>query len=92
MANLLKTLVLSLTIVGAGAFTVAAHAETTQSNHAQEGVEDAAKNMKKAGRDVKDKGCEMINGKMQCAGKKAMSKARNAKDEIKDKANDTETK
>lgn len=92
MKNALKMMVLSMALLGASGMAVSVHAETTAAEKVQEGAEDAAKNVKKAGRHVKDKACEMVNGKMECAGKKVMNKARNAKDEIKDKANDIEKK
>jgi hypothetical protein len=40
------------------------------------------KEAKKTVRDVKDKTCEMVNGKMQCAGKKIKHKAQDAVDDI----------
>jgi hypothetical protein len=49
---------------------------------------DVSKNAKKAGRDVQDATCNMVNGKMECAGKKAKHKIQNATDEVKDKADD----
>lgn len=81
-----------MAVLGTGSIAVLANAETTAGEKVQEGLEDAGKNTKQAGRAMKDKACEMVNGKLECAGKKAMNKARNAKDEIKDKANDIEKK
>ncbi len=88
----LKALVLTLAFVGSATLTFSVHAETTAGERVQEGLEDAGKSMKKTGRDIKDKACEMINGKLECVGKKAANKLRNAKDELKDKANDIEKK
>lgn len=90
MKNLMKAFVLATALIGFNGIGFVAHAETTTGDKVQEGVEDAGKNTKKAYRDAKDKACEMVNGKMECAGKRAMNKARNAKDEVKDKANDVE--
>ncbi|MBC7742271.1 MAG: hypothetical protein H7061_08740 [Bdellovibrionaceae bacterium] len=49
---------------------------------------DMKKSIKKGARNVKDKTCEMVNGKMECAAKKIGHKLQNAGDEISDKAND----
>ena len=38
---------------------------------------------KKGVRNIKDKTCEMINGKMECAAKKVGHKIQNATDEVK---------
>ncbi len=54
----------------------------------KEGYEDTKKGAKKAYRGAKDKTCEMVNGKMECAMKKAGNKIGNGVDEVKDKAND----
>lgn len=61
------------------------HAEETVGEKISEGASDAGKNLKKAGRKVKDKTCEWVDGKMQCAGKKVKHKMQNMGDEIKDK-------
>jgi hypothetical protein len=52
---------------------------------AEEAAHDAKKNAKKATRKIKDKTCEMVNGKMECTAKKIKHKAQNAMDEAKDK-------
>lgn len=67
-------------------------AETTTGEKVGEAMEDTAKGAKKMGRAASDKACEMINGKLECAGKKLVHKAKNAKDEIKDKADDVQKK
>lgn len=54
----------------------------------KEAYEDTKKATKKAYRSAKDKTCEMVNGKMECAAKKAGHSIQNAADEVKDKAND----
>lgn len=55
---------------------------------AQEVLEDTQKVAKKSYRDVKDKTCEMVNGKMECIAKEAVNKVKNAADSVKDKVND----
>jgi len=67
-------------------------AETTTTEKVQEAAEDTAKGAKKMGRAASDKACEMVNGKLECAGKKMVNKAKNAKDEIIDKADDVQKK
>ena len=62
-----------------------AHAEETMTEKAAETGRDIKKGAKKAGRAVSDEACEMVNGKMECAGKKLKHKAQNVGDEIKDK-------
>ena len=92
MKNFAKFLAIGVFAISASTVSIVAHAETTAGEKIQEGAEDAGKNVKKGYRNVKDKACEMINGKLECVGKKAMNKARNAKDEIKDKADDVQKK
>jgi hypothetical protein len=49
---------------------------------------DISKSTKKGVRHVKDKTCEMVNGKMECAARKVGHKIGNGVDEVKDKADD----
>ncbi len=44
----------------------------------KEAGHDMKKSAKKAGRDIKDATCEMVNGKMDCAAKKAVHKVKDA--------------
>lgn len=53
----------------------------------KEGAQDLNKGVKKNARALKDKTCELVNGKMECAGKKLKHKAENLGDEVKDKVN-----
>ena len=92
MEKFAKLLVIGFFATSTGLVSIASHAETTAGEKVQEGAEDAGKNVKKGYRNVKDKACEMVNGKLECVGKKAMNKARNAKDEVKDKADDVQKK
>ncbi len=70
-------------------FVSFAHAEETKTEKATETVKETARDMKKgakkAWRNTKDEACEMVNGKMECAGKKAKHKVQNGVDELKDK-------
>ncbi len=63
---------------------VPAFAADSVKEDVKEAAHDTGKAMKKAGRKVKDETCEMVNGKMECAAKKAKHKIQNAADEIKD--------
>lgn len=70
---------------------ITALAETTAQSvkeSAKETGRDISKGAKKGARSLEDKTCSMVNGKMQCAAKKVGHKMENAKDEIKDKADD----
>jgi uncharacterized protein YjbJ (UPF0337 family) len=70
----------------AGAFTIThAHAEdTTVKEKAAEAGNDTKRAVKKGARKVKDETCEMVNGKMECAAKKAKHTMQNAGDKVKD--------
>lgn len=57
-----------------------------------EGAQDTAKHAKKAGRKVKHTACKMVNGKEECAGMAVKNTAKNAGDEVSDKANDVKKK
>ncbi len=63
-------------------------AEETVVEKTKEVAADTGKAVKKGARAVKDKTCEMINGKMECLAKKVKHKAQNAGDEISDKVDD----
>jgi hypothetical protein len=54
---------------------------------AKETAQDAQKTVKKGAHRVEESGCEMVNGKMECAGKKIKNRATEVKDEVKDMAN-----
>ncbi|UYL09352.1 hypothetical protein B9G69_002045 [Bdellovibrio sp. SKB1291214] len=53
----------------------------------KETAQDAKKTVKKGTHRVQEEGCEMVNGKMECAGKKIKNRATEVKDEVKDMAN-----
>lgn len=67
-------------------FTAApfAFADETVGEKTHEAVQDAKRGTKKAWRNAKDSACEMVNGKMECAGKKIKNKAKNAADKVED--------
>ena len=49
-------------------------------------ADEAGNSVKKTYRNAKDKTCEMVNGKMQCLGKKIKHKMENASDAISTEA------
>jgi len=51
-----------------------------------ETAHDAKRGTKKAFRNAKDKGCELVNGKMECAAKKVKNKAKDLGDKAEDAA------
>lgn len=49
-----------------------------------EAVQDTKRGTKKAARTVGEKSCELVNGKMECVGKKIKNRAKDAKDSVED--------
>jgi gas vesicle protein len=62
-------------------------AESDLSKDTKEAISDVKKGARKTGRKVKDKSCELVDGKMSCAGKKMKHKVENAADDVKDAVN-----
>ena len=63
-------------------------AEETVGEKMKEAGRDTKKSIKKGYRSAKDKACEMVNGKLECAGDKIKHGAQNIKDEVDDKVDD----
>jgi hypothetical protein len=85
----MKNKILTMTLLGAAlgfGFSpiYARAADDTMGEKAQEAVKDTGRAMKKGARSVKDKTCELANGKMECAGKKLKHKAKNTMDKVED--------
>ncbi|MGE3759369.1 MAG: hypothetical protein AB7H97_16520 [Pseudobdellovibrionaceae bacterium] len=78
---------LSVTMLfGIASFSNADESRTEKAvESTKEAGRDLKKNTKKAWRNTKDEACEMVNGKMECAGKKVKHKIQNGVDEVKDK-------
>jgi hypothetical protein len=70
------------------AFSYTANAADSVKHEAKEAAHDTKKSAKKAYRSAKDKTCEMVNGKLECAAKSVKHKTENTVDEVKDRAND----
>lgn len=89
--TLLAALTISLPVMADDTATVGDKVEAgyeKTKDATKEAYNDTKKATKKAYRAAKDKTCEMVNGKMECAVKKAGNKIKNAGDEVKDKAED----
>lgn len=67
-------------------------AEETTMEKVDTTAQKAGNSVKKVYRSAKDKTCEMIDGKMQCAGKKLKHKVENVTDEAKTKIEETKNK
>ncbi len=69
--------------------TTPALAEKSTLEEAKDGTMEAGRDLKKGvrktWRNAKNEVCEMVNGKVECAVKKAKNKAKNAIDEVEDK-------
>lgn len=76
-------LVLSIPVVHADDGKVENAAEKAGDSVA-EAAKDAKRGTKKAVRSVKDETCELVNGKMECAGKKAKNSVKNLGDKVED--------
>lgn len=74
------------TLLIVSSLIMASHAIANDSlkTKASEAMNDTKRGVQKAGRAVKDKTCEMINGKMECAAQKAKHSIQNTADSVKD--------
>lgn len=82
----------SITMVFALIFALKAGAEETTIEKAGTAVNKATDSVKETYRDAKDKGCEMVNGKMKCLGKKVSNKAKTLKDKTETKVEEIKDK
>lgn len=76
-----KILLLTLSIFALANF---AQADQTLKAKAKEAGNDAARATKQGVREVKDKTCEMVNGKMECAAQKVKHKVQQGADKVED--------
>jgi hypothetical protein len=65
---------------------IARAADDTAKEKVEETTKDTKRAVNKGARKVKDKTCEMTNGKMECTAKKLKHKAQNAMDKAEDAA------
>lgn len=78
----------TLTLLCLSLFGAIASAEETNLEKAETMKNKAVDSVKKTARDVKDKTCEMINGKMECVAKQVKHTGQDAVDAVKTKANE----
>lgn len=71
---------------------VISQAEETAVEKAEVMKDKAVNTTKRGYRSVKDKACEMVNGKMECVAKKVGSKAKNLTDDAEAKASELKNK
>lgn len=64
--------------------TINAIADETMKEKAKELGNDAKRSVKSTSREVKDKTCELVNGKMECAAQKVKHSIQNAGDKVED--------
>lgn len=65
-------------------FGTVGYADDTVTETAKEVANDSKRAVKSGARTVKDKTCEMINGKMECAVQKAKHAVQNGADKVED--------
>ena len=85
-----KKLAVIATIAAVSAFLAVApkaFAEESTGDKVKQDANEMKTGAKKMGREASDKTCEMVNGKMQCAGKKMKHAVENTTDSAKDKVN-----
>jgi hypothetical protein len=86
----MKKMILALTICAFTAMPVLlplADADESVKSDVKESVKDVKRGARRTTRAVKDKTCELVNGKMECAGKKLKHKVQNVGDDVKDAVN-----
>jgi hypothetical protein len=80
----MEILVLSFSLLVG--FSTLTHADNdTVGEKVEEAGSDMKKNTSQGWRKVKDETCQWVKGKLECAGDKVKHKAKDAKDEVKDK-------
>ncbi|WP_413578101.1 hypothetical protein ACLVWU_06115 [Bdellovibrio sp. HCB290] len=81
--KLVTSLLLAGLMMGVASYSFADDIKETT----KEIQQDTTKNVKKGKNRVEETACEMVNGKMECAGKKLKNRASEAGEEVKDMAN-----
>jgi hypothetical protein len=83
--NVLYT-ILATTLIGLTGMRTSFSGERTQKvkQSMEETTNDTRRGVKKAGRAVEDKTCELVNGKMKCAAKRVKNGILNGTDKIED--------
>lgn len=78
-----KVLALCLSLLSVSVINNA-FADETATETVKEAANDTKRGAKKAVREVQDKSCEMVNGKMNCAVKKVKHSIQNGADNVED--------
>ena len=73
-------------------FSTSAFSEETATEKVEIQAEKATNSVKRGYRRVKDKTCELVDGKMNCVGKKIKHKLQNASDRTSTKAKELKNK
>ena len=84
--------IITIAILGLSFAVTSSFAEESTMEKAETVKNNAVDSVKKTTRDVKDKTCEMINGKMECVAKQVKHSAQDAMDATKTKAKEIENK
>ena len=75
---------LNIAVLCLSLMSLSAFADESVKAKAKEVGNDTSRAVKKGGRAVKDKTCEMVNGKMECAAQKVKHSLQNAGDKVED--------
>lgn len=74
----------NIVVLALSLMSVSAFADQSVKEKAKEAGNDASRSVKKGTREVKDKACELVNGKMECAAQKVKHSLQNAGDKVED--------
>ena len=94
MSLFLKKSTLFLAVMGCLALGI--HEASAEEGTVKEDVKKAGRDIKttakKTGREIEDKTCHMVKGKLECAGDKVKHKVQNGADTVSDKVEDVKAK
>lgn len=82
--KILFTVIVTEALVSTFTFNSAHAGDDTAKEKVEEAAKDTKRAMKKGARKVKDETCELVNGKMECIGKKMKHGAQNIGDKVED--------
>lgn len=88
MKNAIVIVPLIWSLFGPSYPLLAADSSPSVAESTKETAKDAKKTVRKGVRKAKDKTCELVNGKMECAAKKLKHGVENVGDEVSDKVDD----
>lgn len=79
-----KLFILLLAFGAVGIFSTGCNKDKSVKQEMQEVGNDIERGTSKAIREIKDESCELINGKMQCAGQKAKHSVQDSTNKVED--------